>query len=220
MRENVADRQRALAHVLWLGGAPDAGKSSVVKKLGERYSFRWYNFDYFEPAHFKRMSEDPHPATDTFHTMTMDERWVLRPVEVMAQTMITAWRERFALVIEDLLSWPLDRPIVAEGPGLFPDCVAPLLSDPRQALWLIPTEKFKREVFPTRENKIVTAAQTSDPGRARSNMIGRDLLMGEYIKERASALGLTTVVVDGSRTINEMAAVVEAHFALLSSAGR
>ena len=40
MQEDVAERQRALAHVLWLGGAPDAGKSSVVKELGERYAFR------------------------------------------------------------------------------------------------------------------------------------------------------------------------------------
>lgn len=215
MQGDVAERQRALPHVLWLGGAPDAGKSSVVKKLGERYAFRWYNFDHFEPAHIERMRAKPHPATDAFLAMTMDERWVLRPVDVMAQTMIAAWRERFPLVIEDLLSWPQDRPIIAEGPGLFPECVAPLLSSSRQALWLIPAEGFKRAVFPTRENKIATAAQTSDPERARSNIIGRDLLMGAHIKERARELGLMTLVVDGARPIETLAAVVAAHFGSL-----
>ena len=40
MQEDVDGRQRALADALWLGGAPDAGKRSVVKELGERYAFR------------------------------------------------------------------------------------------------------------------------------------------------------------------------------------
>jgi adenylylsulfate kinase-like enzyme len=34
-----ADLKRAFAHVLWLGGASDAGKSTVARLLAERH--RW-----------------------------------------------------------------------------------------------------------------------------------------------------------------------------------
>jgi hypothetical protein len=130
----------------------------------------------------------------------------------MTRTTIAMWRERFALMVEDLLAWPHDGPILAEGPGLFPECVAPLLSNPRQALWLVPDDTFKRAVYPTRENKIATSVQTSDPPRARSNMIGRDLMLGEHIKDQAHALGLTVFDVDGTRSIDDMAAATEEHF--------
>ncbi len=128
--EDDTRTQRQLSHVLWLGGGTDAGKSSIVKTLGEKYRFRWYNFDYFEPAHIQRMNRETHPGTFAFLDLTPDERWVLRSVEMMAQSTIAMWRERFSVVIEDLLSWPRDGVIVAEGPGLFPECVAPYISSP------------------------------------------------------------------------------------------
>ena len=213
--ETGTHTQRQLSRVLWLGGGTDAGKSSIVKALGEKYRFRWYNFDYFEPAHIQRMNRETHPATCAFLDMTMDERWVLRSAEVMAQSTIAMWRERFSLVIEDLLNWPHDGVSVAEGPGLFPECVAPYINSPDQALWLVPTSAFKRKIHPTRQNKMVTAAATSDPLRARSNMIDRDLLMGEHIREQARAHGLTLLEVDGTKSILEMAAEVERHFSPL-----
>ena len=213
MHNAMGDVHGSLDHVLWLGGAPDAGKSSVVKALGERYAFRWYNFDYFEPQHFERMRGGTYPATEAFLALTLDERWVLHSPEEMAHMVIALWRERFPLVIEDLLAWPRDRPIIAEGPGLFPEDVIPYLSEPQRGLWLVPTPAFKRTIFVTRENKVVTAAQTCDPERAQRNMIERDLLMGAHIMAQARVLGLEVFPVDGSRTVADMAALVDALFA-------
>lgn len=208
---NNTDRA-ALAHVLWLGGAPDAGKSSAVRKLGERHAFRWYNVDHFEPAHLARMTGGGYPATDAFLALTLDERWVEPSAAAMARAVTAFWRERFPLVLEDLRAWPRDHPIVVEGPGLFPDDVAPLLTDPRQALWLVPTPAFKRAAFATRENKRAIAEQTRDPARARRNMIARDLLLARQIAARCATLGLTTRTVDGSRSVAAMADALEAHF--------
>ncbi|HEY3110929.1 MAG TPA: NUDIX domain-containing protein [Chloroflexota bacterium] len=38
---------------------------------------------------------------------------------------------------------PREPAIVAEGPGLFPECVAPVIADRRRAIWLLPTDEFK-----------------------------------------------------------------------------
>jgi len=46
--------------------------------------------------------------------------------------------------MEDLIAMPRERGIVAEGFGLLPEILAPLLSCPTQAIWLMPTEAFKQ----------------------------------------------------------------------------
>jgi hypothetical protein len=185
--DDVAQAQQYFSRVLWLGGGTDAGKSSVVQALGEKYSFRWYNFDYFEPSHFQRMNREAHPSTFAFLAMTMDERWVYHSAKALAQLTIEMWRERFNLVLEDLRDWPRDGLIVAEGPGLFPECVAPYIRSINQALWMVPSSAFKRKIHPTRENKLATAAATSDPSQALTNQIARDLLIAEYIEKQARA---------------------------------
>ena len=35
-------RKQALTHVLWIGGAPDAGKTSVALALAEKYGLQFY----------------------------------------------------------------------------------------------------------------------------------------------------------------------------------
>ncbi len=34
-----------LAHVLWIGGAPDAGKTSIANLLAEKHQLQVYHFD-------------------------------------------------------------------------------------------------------------------------------------------------------------------------------
>lgn len=210
-----ADLKQMLGHVLWIGGAPDAGKTSVARVLSRKYRLRWYNFDYFEPAHVARLNPERHPSLCAFIGMTMDQRWVLRPVEAMAQTTIAAWTERFGMAVEDLLSWPRDGMILAEGPGFFPECVAPLISSPRQAVWLVPTEAFKRATHSTRDDKVAMPLQTSDPERAYRNHVERDLRLARHVRGGVEELGLTVHEIDGTRSIEEMGAIVEAHFAPL-----
>jgi len=47
-----AELRARLAQVLWIGGPPDAGKSTVAATLGWRYGVPVYHFDRHEPAHF------------------------------------------------------------------------------------------------------------------------------------------------------------------------
>lgn len=207
--------RRTFANVLWLGGGTDAGKSSIVRALGEHRHFRWYNFDYFEPDHIARMTPQAHPATHDFVARSLDERWVQPSPAALARTTIAMWGERFPLVLEDLREWPRDTIILVEGPGLFPAAVAPLLGSPQQALWLLPTPAFKRAIFATRENKRAIAAATTDPPRAQRNMIARDALVSEHIRREAQAERLAILEVDGSQDVAAMAARVARHFGVL-----
>ena len=54
---------RDLAHVLWIGGAPDAGKTTVARLLAERRRWQWYHCDSHAESHLARSDPTQLPAT-------------------------------------------------------------------------------------------------------------------------------------------------------------
>ena len=220
MLPHDGDLKRALQHVLWLGGPPDAGKTSVAQLLAGKHALQLYHFDRREMDHIRRADPLRHPALSALRSRlaALDERafldrlWVTPAPEEMARETIASWSERVGLAVEDLLAMPGDRPIIAEGPGFFPEVVLPLLSSPRQAIWLVPTEGFKRASH-ERRGKSAFKRAASDPERATRNHIARDLLLAEHYRQTARELRLPLIEVDGTRPAEEVAAAVEAHFA-------
>jgi hypothetical protein len=208
------DRRQQLAHVLWIGGPPDAGKTSIAQRLAEQYGLQPYHFDRREPAHFAQADSERHPAMWAAHPerMTTEARWLGSRPREMAEMTIASWSERVEFALHDLLELPATSGIVAEGPGFFPDVVLPLIDDPRKVVFLVPEKHFKRASALARD-KPGNRDETSDPERATENLIQRDLLMGDYIRARAEALGLTVYTVDDTRDLEQMIAAVEAHFA-------
>lgn len=207
--------QQSLAHVLWLGGTPCSGKTSVAKRLVERYALQLYHYDQQERVHTARSRPERHPAMCAYAAMGMDERWVHRPVSQMVRATETAWMERFEMVVEDLLDLPEMPRILSEGPGLLPMAVAPLVQHLQQAVWLVPTEAFKRATQPTRGG--APANQTGDPTRAYRNLIDLDLQLAANVQQQARMFSLTVFEVDGTRSVDEMALLVAQHFGLTSA---
>lgn len=208
----MADLKAALSHILWLGGAPDAGKSTIATILTEQYHLRPYHLDWFERAHAFRMSPEQQPHFYRFMTMSLEERWLLRSPETMAEDTIKNGAERVAMAVEDMLAVPRAPVILAEGPWLFPEYVAPLISSPRQAIWLVPTEAFKR-ASTTRRNKPAPLFEAdADHQRHTHNLFRRDALLTEHIRREAEQRGLRVVEVDGTKSIAEMTALVEDHY--------
>jgi hypothetical protein len=205
--------KHALSNVLWVGGSVCAGKSSVATVLAERYRLRVYHFDRQEPFHIYRSVPEHEPHLIAFMAMTMDQRWVLRSPDEMARQSIAQWSEdRFPMVVDDLLGLPGTGPIIAEGAGLFPAQVEPLLSDTRAAIWLIGSAEFIRQVRSVRGEAGGVANLTSDPPRAFENLVARDLLMAQYARREADLCGLTIVDVD-AQNVADIADKVEQHFA-------
>ena len=136
----------ALAHVYWIGGPPDCGKTTIATILAERHGLQEYHFDRHEMTHFSRLNPNLHPALYAAHPdrMTTQERWLGSTPDQMARDTIASWSERFTMALDDLRAMPPIPAIITEGPGLFPELVAPLIAHPSRAIWLIPTEPFKR----------------------------------------------------------------------------
>jgi hypothetical protein len=129
-------------------------------------------------------------------------------LEEMVRTLHGFHGEGFELLLEDLLDLPTDLPILVEGYKLLPRLVAPLLSRPEQAVWLLPPPAFRRAALASRGSTWSIAGRTSDPQTALANFLARDALYTQELFRQAVALQLTTIQVNGSASVHELAARV------------
>lgn len=219
----VEDLAARLGNVRWLGGGSGAGKSTVAARLAETHGLRVYGTDETLRRHVAGASPDRHPLAAAFVRMDMDERWLTRSPAAMVETFHGFHDELFELIVEDLLALPTEPPILAEGFRLLPRLVAPLLRAPngaRQAAWLLPTAAFRRAAFEARGGSWHGAQRTRDPKRAMDNLLARDALFSEQVATEAAALGLTTIDVDGTLTVDELTRRVEVALGLGPRADR
>lgn len=203
--------KRQLSHILWIGGATDSGKSTIAENLASRWEASVYHYDRHDAEQMEKLAKTL-PEIDGFLGASMEERWIQPTPGAMFDFLLSTFPHRFELVIESLLEMPRDKIILVEGFGLLPELVDPVLSDPCQAIWLVPTETFKWESM-IRRGKPSFASTLSDPEKARLNLFARDMLLAEYYRRQAGSHGHTLLEVDGSRPAGEMTDLVEDHFA-------
>ena len=207
------DTRTAFAHVFWIGGASDAGKTTVARLLAERHRWQWYPCDFHEHNHLiARADPERHPAIYTEFQKSVEERWIQPTPEHLFQGVLETNNERFPMILDDLRAMPQRPMILVEGPRLFPTLVEPLLTSAHQAIWLMPTPEFARESV-ERRDKPQGRFETSDPERFRENFLRRDALLAEHIRREVAVYGLTMIEVDGSRSPDELADQIDAYFA-------
>ena len=119
------------------------------------------------------------------------------------------------MILEDLAALPADR-VVADGFGLLPELIASVTPDRSQAIFLLPTPEFRDWALAQR--RWVAREGTSNPVRARANKLARDAMLTDHVRAQAAALGFATIDVDGTRSLADIAAEVERHFAPVLSA--
>ncbi len=214
----VREWKRRLTHVRWIGGPPDAGKSTVTRLLASMYNVHIYHQDEHEMEHIGRADAarfPRHAALRQRLTQGEDEffeSWVSDSPPTMAHSTQHNWIERIPMIVEDVLGLADDGMCIVDGPGFFPDAIRPLLNDPHQAAWLIPTERFKRESH-ARRGKSAWRHGTSNPELALRHHIERDLIfMGIYRNELRD--GDFVIEVDGSVPPESIAERVAAWFGL------
>lgn len=211
------DSRENLRHVYWLGGASGAGKSTVARQLADTHGFHLYDTDERMADHGRRSRSNDIPLMKAFAAMDADERWVTRSPQLMLETFHWFRGEGFALIVEDLLHLPKNRPVVAEGFRLLPELVQPLLADPRHAVWLIPTPELRMIAFERRRPlgpPWSFVGQTTDPDGALRNLLMRDQLFSEAVSQEAKRRRLHTINIDVSKRADDVAREVADWFAL------
>ena len=213
-RHQDAAPQARLGHVYWIGGGSGAGKSTITRRLADRHGLRRYATDEVMADHGRRIVRADSPFLAGFAAMDMDERWVSRSPETMLETFHWFRGEGFGLIVDDLLRMPDGDGVIAEGFRLLPHLVQPLLAGPGHAVWLCPTPGFRRAAFASRGSLREIAGRTSDPARALRNLLERDRMFTERLREEAAGLGLRVIDVDVTMTEDDLAGQVARAFGL------
>jgi hypothetical protein len=180
-------------HVLWIGGAPGSGKTTIATALARRHGLRLYSSDTRTWVHRDRALEAGNESARRWEAMTAAERWEhSTPAEMLKMSL---HRERGAMTVDDLRALPDSPLIVAEGSALPASAVSAGIAARSRAVWLLPTPEFQREQL---------EARGTGDGPARLYR-----LLGEVIEREAHDHRAPTLMVDGSRDIAEMVDAVD-----------
>ena len=187
-----------MEHVLWIGGPPASGKTTIATRLARRHGLRLYGADSKTWAHRDRALARRIPAALRWEALTPAQRALSTPEQALE---LSLHHERGPMVVADLQALPRAPLVVAEGSTL----PAAAVRDRSRAVWLIPTAEFQR-------------ARLDERGLS-AGARGLFLLLAETIEREAREHDVPMVAVDGTRGIAEIVAAVEQRFAAALAEG-
>jgi len=150
--------------------------------VAARHGLSRYATDDAMADHAGRRAPSDCPFLTEFVAMDMDERWVNRSPETMLETFHWFRGEGFGLIVEDLLRLPREPGVIVEG------------------FRLLPTPGFRRAAFESRGSLWEIAGKTSEPERALRNLLERDRMFTERLREETERLELRAIEVDTTVT--------------------
>ncbi|MEV1168247.1 hypothetical protein [Nonomuraea sp. NPDC049784] len=209
----VWDPFGTLHSALWIGGGQWAGKSTVARLLATRYGLTAYHYDYHDArAHNDRRIARRVRLGEPISDPDPDTVWVNTSPQEMADEILAGFPTRFEWTLDDLRGLVSGRPIIAEGWGLRPELVAPIIDSPRRMIVMVPSEEFRRRQLRELPRAATIDHPVSDPDRAQRNRLARDRLVADEAARSARRLGIRVLEVDGSDDAEAVADIVADHF--------
>lgn len=205
-----------LSNIVWIGGAPCEGKSTIASMLGKQYELDVYHIDEAFTRHAQQFTPSDQPYLYKWTHTPWNDLWMQSEKQLMDEV-IHCYSEHFEIAVEDPKAKLKSKRIIAEGNVFMPDKVVDLLTHPKQAIWLIPTREFLFDTYRSNRPDMVKGITKTcdDPEQAYLNWMNRDAAFSEWVEQRADAHNFQVIRVSGEESVQEIAQQVAEHFGLI-----
>ncbi|SEW31344.1 hypothetical protein [[Clostridium] fimetarium] len=181
--------------------------------LVNKYQFQYFKVDDYLNAYTEKGAKDGKPLLSKVSKMTLDELWLRNP-DIQNQEELELYWEMFEYISADLKSRANGIPMVAEGAVFLPRIMNKIGIFQTNYICIVPTKQFQYEQYSKRTWVSHYLSGCSNKELAFENWIQRDYLFASAVLENAKKLGYHTLVVDGTRSIDENYLAVEKLFDL------
>lgn len=205
------------SHVRWICGGTGAGKSTVSHLLVERYGLAVYDGDTAGVSKYQDVDERRRPYMAALARMTREEASTGRTAEEVFEQMPSRHGETFPFVRDDLLAMTGQGTVLVDDFSIRPFEIAPLLTWPEQAVFLLPTPEFRRLALTERYSDLDRARANwgnVDIKKALENRLARDHYWDEETRTLAAEHGLPVIDIDGTTPPDDIADDLAARFRL------
>jgi len=211
MKNKQSELESIFSSSFVLGGSPCSGKSTVAERLSKDFEIPYYKVDDHELRHITSANQQEHPTMVAYNQMDWNEIWS-RSVDIQVREAFTFYNERFEMVLDDLIGYKNQEPIIMEGAAFLPSLIYSWGMPPEKAFYLIPTKEFQIQHYSKRPWIKSILDSCKDPQQAFLNWMARDHLFGQEIIKQAKRYNFQYVIIDGNSSIDQLYSMVEEHF--------
>ena len=194
----------ALEHVLWIGGASGAGKTTLATRLARRHGLRWYSADARTWDHRDAAIRAGHEGAIRWEAMSLEERHAVALEEPRELVRLNLDLDRGPMIVDDLRALPAAPLVVADGSTVLPELVAQGHAPRDRSVWLVPTFEVHRSYHES---------------NGMAHLVEYRWYVIQEVERQAAEHDVEVVRIDGTLGAADVLAVVEGLFAEALAAG-
>lgn len=200
-------------HTYVIGGSPCSGKSTVAKAIADKFGCYYFKVDDFLDEYIAAGAASGKPVCAKLMSMTPEQIWMRDP-NIQCLEEIQFYHETFDFVMQAINGIPNENGIIAEGAAFLPELMFHSDRKFQHYVSLTPTPEFQIHHYKQRPFIKDVLKGCSDEKTAFKNWMDRDLLFAEAVRKQSNELGFTTIVNDGTVTVEDLVNMVSLQFSL------
>ena len=201
-------------HIYYIGGSPCCGKSTIAEKISEIYGFQYFKADDFLSTFIEMGGKEGDEWLKRISEMSLDQLWLRNPVELNHEEHIT-YEKLFPYFITELEKLNNNTPIITEGAAFLPNLINKIGVAKTRYICMVPAREFQMQHYSKRSWVNDYLSSCSDKDKAFNNWMERDVLFALSVLKQAKEKGYPTLIVDGTKDINENLLFIEKCFNLV-----
>ena len=186
--------------ILFIGGSPCSGKSTVAEHISKEYGAFYYKVDDFLDEFTQIAAGKGKPICKKSVTMTPEEIWMRDP-NLQCDEEFLFYEEIAESVFEKMERIDSDL-IVTEGAAYTPEVMRNYFH--KDYITIIPTAEFQVSHYKEREWVPYVLEGCSDKQKAFDNWMERDILFAKRVRAECDEYSIPCIVNDGRKSEEEM----------------